>query len=154
VNHSRYPHSPSTTGVHLPTGLDAPALVGLVAGGSLAWTLIYGFAVWYGIDRSGVTGRRLAAVAAAGGLAALALAAVAVAVSAAIGALSGFTVPVWISLWVAAGPLGLLLTLAHHERLGGQADPAKWLGLGAVAGFAVWPAVEYLAVVVVVSAIG
>jgi hypothetical protein len=135
--------------VHFPSGFDLVSLAGLAAGSTAAWTFVYGFAVWYGIDHPRLTGRRLTAVAAAGGTTALPLAAVAAVLSAALGAVSGVAVPVWLSLWAAAGPLGLLLTLAYHERLGGRAAPAKWLGLGALAGFAVWPALSYLAVAAV-----
>ena len=137
--------------MHLP-GTDAASLVGLVVGGSLAWALTYGFAVWFDLDAP-FTGRRLAAVAAGGGVAALALGATAVGLSSGIAAVSGIRVSPWLSLWVVAGPLGLLLTLAYHDRVGGD-EPAQWLGLGAVAGFAVWPVVEYLAVVVAVAVLG
>jgi hypothetical protein len=133
-------------------GFDGLSLVGLVLGGSLAWTLVYGFAVWFDVDETPPTARRLAAVAGAGAVAALALALVAAGLSGLIETVSGIPVPVWISLWVVAGPLGLLLTIAYHDRVGG--DPAQWLGVGAVAGFAVWPAVEYLVVVVTVTAVG
>jgi len=139
--------------VHLP-GTDAASLVGLVAGGSLAWALVYGFAVWFGLDRP-FTARRLAGVAAAGGVAALLLGASAAGLSATIAAVSGIDVSAWLSLWVVAGPLGLLLTLLYHDRVGDEpAEPAQWLGLGAVAGFAVWPVVEYLAVVAAVAVFG
>lgn len=139
--------------MHLPgIGFGGPSLAGLVAGGAVAWTLVYAFAVWFEIDRSGVTGRRLAVVAGGGALSALLLAAVAAGLSGLIESISAIAVPVWLSLWVVAGPLGLLLTLAYHDRVGG--DPAQWLGLGALAGFAVWPAVEYLAVLVVVQVLG
>lgn len=139
--------------MHLPSGVGAASLVGLVAGGGLAWALTYGFAVWFDLDRSGLTGRRLAAVAAAGGLAALVLGATAAGLSAGIAAVSGIRVSAWLSLWVVAGPLGILLTLAYHDRVGGE-DPAQWLGLGALAGFAVWPVVEYLAVLGAVAVLG
>ncbi len=137
--------------MHLP-GTDAASLVGLVAGGSVAWALTYGFAVWFDLDRP-FAARRLGAVAAAGGVAALLLGATAVGLSAAIAAVSGIDVPAWLSLWVVAGPLGLLLTLLYHDRVDVE-DPDQWLGLGAVAGFAVWPVVEYLAVVAAVAVLG
>lgn len=144
--------------MHLPgAGLDGPALVGLVLGGSVAWTLTYGFAVWFGTDRAPADGRRVAAVGAAGAVAALLLTVLAAGLSVLVETVSGLGVPVWLSLYVVAGPLGLLLTLAYGEYATGRGrsgDPAQWLGLGAVAGFAVWPAVEYLAVLAVVAVLG
>lgn len=136
--------------MHVPgVGLGGPSLVGLVLGGVATWTLVYGFAVWFGLDRSGLHGDRVVVVGFAGAGAAGLLAAAAVGLSALVAAVSDVEVSVWLSLWVVAGPLGLLLTLAYHERVGG--DPAQWLGLGALAGFAVWPVVEYLSVLVAVT---